>query len=97
MKHFNKAEKDIELGERIGAKNIYERNGTKPWQNPEKTRYSMREHNTPCVYIGKRVINYKGYTDMDESYYFCPVEKWTVHLVAISKQRLAYVIDEDII
>jgi len=95
-KHINKAKKEPELGESIYVKNIYLRNDVKPF-GEGKPRYSKQEIHKMCTYVGKRVINYNGFTACDDEYYFVPVVKWTVHLVAISKQRIAYVIDEDIL
>jgi len=97
MKHINKAMKKYELGQKVYVKNILIRNGYRPTYVENYSRYFEHELNKKCIYAGKRVINFKGYTDYgDDYYYFEPVEKMAVHLVVVSYGQLAYVVDDEI-
>lgn len=93
--------KEIKLGEKVLVKKYLSRTN-KPWRhNRERdyNRYKKIDWNKECTYCGKRMIYREGYTSgggYDESYYFVPVKRETVHLVALNKQRIAYVSDEDL-
>ena len=90
--------KNFELGDKVFVEKYYIRNNRTVFDRNENCkRYNLKDLNLSGVYAGKRVINFKGYTEYigyEEGFAFVPIEKLQVHLVAISHKQLIYVPDE---